>query len=218
MTIEFYGHPFSSYTQKAKIALYEHDVVFELHSVDPELPENRAEYQRIWPMKRFPVLVDDGVPVFEATIIVEYIDLKYSKGQRLLPANASEALHTRMMDRIFDNYVMTPTMSIVFTRIHENPDGFKGFETPEELLDRSYDWLDKVMAERTWAAGETFSLADCAAAPSLFYADWVRPIPKTCANVRAYREQLLAHPTVARCVEEARPYRHYFPGGAPDQD
>jgi len=218
MTIQLYGHPFSSYTQKAKVALYEHGVEFEMLNVDPEFPQNAAEYKRIWPMKRFPVLLDDSIPYFEATIIVEHVDLKFAKGQRLLPSDANEALHTRMMDRFFDNYVMTPSTNIVFSRIYNNPDAFKGFETPEELLDRSYDWLEKVMAERTWAAGETFSLADCAAAPSLFYADWTYPIPQACKNVRAYRERLLARPSYERCVEEARPYRHYFPGGAPDQD
>jgi glutathione S-transferase len=124
-----------------------------------------------------------------------------------------------MMDRFFDNYVMTPMQKIVFDRICavENRDPF-GVAQARATLDTAYRWLDGAIAGREWAAGGAFSLADCAAAPSLFYADWVHPIDEAFSNVRAYRRRLLARPSFARAVDEARPYRPFFPLGAPDRD
>lgn len=218
MSLVFYGHPFSSYTQKVLMALYENETPFEYRNLDPAFPENGEEHRRLWPIKRFPVLADGETPVFESSIVIEYLDIHHRGRTRFLPADPDRALHVRMMDRFFDNYVMGPMQQVVFGRIHGNAEAFKTFEMPNELVTRAYAWLDKVMATREWAAGDAISMADCAAAPSLFYADWIEPIPAEYANVRAYRARLLAHPSFARCVEEARPYRHYFPGGAPDQD
>ena len=124
-----------------------------------------------------------------------------------------------MMDRCFDNYVMTPMQKIVgdSLRAPENRDRF-GVEEARAALDTAYGWLDGVMRERAWAAAGVFSLADCAAAPSLFYADWVHPITDAFPQARRYRQRLLARPSVARAVDEARSYRPLFPLGAPDRD
>ena len=123
------------------------------------------------------------------------------------------------MDRFFDTLVMTPMQKIVFDHIRpeQNRDPF-GVTEARSLLETSYRWLDGVMAERIWATGKEFGLADCAAAPSLFYADWVHEIPKDLVHARAYRKRLLARPSFARAVDEARPYRAFFPPGAPDRD
>ena len=124
-----------------------------------------------------------------------------------------------MLDRVFDNYVMTPMQAIVADAMRpEEARDARGVLQSRALLDKTYAWLDDRMKDRTWAAGESFTLADCAAAPSLFYADWVHPIPEALGALRAYRARLNARPSFARCIEEARPYRHFFPPGAPDRD
>jgi glutathione S-transferase len=178
-----------------------------------------AEFAALWPLKRMPILVDDGRAVMEATIIIEHLDLHHPGPVRLVPRDARGALDVRMMDRFFDNYVMTPMMKIVIDSIRpvEHRDPY-GVGEGRELLDTAYRWLDGVMGGRQWAAGDAFSLADCVAAPSLFCADWVHPIGEALANVRAYRRRLLARPSFARAVDEARPYRPLFPLGAPDRD
>ena len=124
-----------------------------------------------------------------------------------------------MLDRVFDNYVMTPQGKFTFNAIRpaEDRDPY-GVEEARRMLETSYAWLDARMAGRTWAVGDSFSMADCAAAPSLFYADWTHPIPDTLLHLKAYRARPLSRPSFARAVDEARPYRHYFPLGAPDRD
>jgi glutathione S-transferase len=124
-----------------------------------------------------------------------------------------------MLDRCFDNYVMTPMQRIVFDFIRPAAERHPcSVAEAHELLDTAYRWLDDTLKGREWAAGGAFSLADCAAAPALFYADWVHPIPEAFADVRSYRRRLLARPAFARAVDEARPYRQFFPPGAPDRD
>lgn len=217
MKPQFFGHPFSSYTWKALIALYENGTGFEYRHLEDA--EAGAEWESHWPIKRFPILVDRGRTLVEASIIVEYLDLHHPGPAPMLPADPDVALEVRMLDRIFDNYVMGSMQKPVLNAIR--PEGERdprGAEEAMAMLDRSYAWLDERMAGRTWAVGDGFTLADCAAAPSLFYADWVRPIPEALAHLRAYRARLLARPSVARCVEEARPYRGYFPLGAPERD
>ena len=219
MSLQLFAHPFSSYCQKVLIPLYENEIPFEWRMLSPDHPENEAEHAALWPLKRMPLLLDDGRPVMEATIIVEYLALHHPGPVRLIPEDPRAALHVRMMDRFFDNYVMAPMMAVVFDSIRpaENRDPF-GVDQARALLDTAYGWLDGVMAERPWAAGREFSLADCAAAPSLFYADWVHPLGERFGNVRAYRQRLLARPSFKRAVDEARPYRVIFPLGAPDRD
>jgi glutathione S-transferase len=217
--MELFAHPFSSYCQKALIAFYENDTPFTYRTLGQDDADNRARWEALWPIKRFPVLVDEGRTVVEATIIIEHLDLHHPGPVRLIPEDRAAALEARTLDRFFDNYVMTPMQKMVFDNIRQEADrDAYGVAEARRLLDTAYGWLDRHMAGRDWAAGEAFSLADCAAAPSLFYADWVHPIDASFAHVRAYRERLLARPSFARAVDEARPYRSFFPLGAPDRD
>ena len=138
---------------------------------------------------------------------------------RLLPEDLEAALEVRFLDRVFDNYVMTEMQKPVLEAIRpESGRRDEAMASAREALDTAYAWLEKRLAGRTWAAGENFTMADCAAAPALFYADWVHPIDARFPVLRAYRTRLLARPSFKRAVDEGRPYRHYFPLGAPDRD
>jgi glutathione S-transferase len=217
MSLTLYAHPFSSYCQKALVALYENAIPFEYRLL--EGAEAMEELVALWPLKRFPVLVDAGRPVMEASIIIEHLQLTRPGPVRLIPEDARAALEVRALDRFFDNYVSTPQQKVVFDRLRpqERRDPH-GVAEARAMLETAYGWLDRVMADREWAAGKHFSLADCGAAPFLFYADWTHPIDARFANVRAYRQRLLARPSFARAVDEARPYRKFFPLGAPERD
>lgn len=217
MSLALYAHPFSSYCQKVLVALYENDVPFEYRNIED--PPAMAELKVRWPFARFPVLVDDGRTIVESTIIIEHLMHRYGGRVRWLPDDPLEALEVRFLDRFFDNDVMSAMQKPVIAAIQK--DDARKDEVMQEArraLDLAYSWLEQRLGERTWAAGESLSLADCAAAPSLFYADWVHPIAQAFPAVRAYRSRLLAWPSFARAVEQARPYRHYFPLGAPDRD
>ena len=212
-----YAHPFSSYCQKVLVALYENGTLFDYRSLEDA--QNGAELAALWPMKRFPVLVDGQRTVLEASCIIEYLQLHHPGAVRLIPADADAALDVRMLDRFFDNYVSTPQQKVVFDALCAETDRDPhGVRKARAMLETSYAWLDARMATRTWACGDEFSLADCGAAPFLFYADWTHAIEPRFANVRAYRERLLARPSFKRAVDEARPFRPYFPLGAPDRD
>jgi glutathione S-transferase len=214
-----YAHPFSSYCWKVLIALYENNTAFTYRSLGPEDPEAATELEALWPLKKFPVLVDEGRPVIESSVIIEYLALRYPGPVRLIPAEPQAALEVRFLDRFFDNYVMTPMSRIVANQLRpEDRRDPYGVEEARAALDTAHRWLDGTMSGRTWAAGDDFTLGDCAAAPSLFYADWAHPIAETFSHVRSYRARLLARPSVARVVDEARPFRHFFPLGAPDRD
>jgi glutathione S-transferase len=218
MTLALYAHPFSSYCQKALIAFYENDVPFEMRLLAPENPSATEELSALWPFSKFPVLVDGDRTLPEATIIIEHLGLRHPGPVRLIPEDPEEALEVRLMDRFFDNYVSTPQQKVVFDALR-GPDQKDpaGVADARRTLETAYAWLDARMEGREWAAGG-FSLADCAAAPFLFYADWTHPIPEARANVRAYRARLLERPSFARAVEEARPWRKFFPLGVPDSD
>lgn len=219
MAIQLYAHPFSSYCQKALIALYENDIPFELRLLEHDNEQVMAELETLWPLKRFPVLVDDGRTVVESSIIIEHLGLHHPGPVRLIPDDTRAALDVRAMDRFFDNYISTPMINIVFDSMREAENrNHQSVIEAQSMLDTAYRWLDGAMAGREWAAGDTFSLADCAAAPALFYADCTHPIDEAFENVHAYRQRLLARPSFARAVEEARPYRSLFPLGAPDRD
>ncbi|SAK78209.1 glutathione S-transferase domain-containing protein [Caballeronia pedi] len=219
MSLQLYAHPFSSYCQKVLVALYENGTPFEWRALTPEAPQSMRELTEIWPMKRFPVLVDDGRPVIEATVIIEYLGLYHPGPVRLIPADPRDALETRWMDRFFDNYLSTPVQKIVFDAMRDSAErDTRGVADAHTMLETSYAFLERKMATREWAAGDTFSLADCGAAPFLFYADWTHRIGDAYPNVIAYRKRLLARPSFARAVDEARPHRNLFPLGAPDRD
>jgi glutathione S-transferase len=219
MALQLYFHPFSSYCQKALTALYENAIPFEPQRLDgPDSPASQR-LATLWPIKRFPVLVDGDRTILEASCIIEYLGLHRPGPVRLIPDDPRAALEVRMMDRFFDNYVATPQQKIVFDALRPEGDHDPcGVRQAREMLDTAYAWLDRVMAGREWAAAGAFSLADCAAAPFLFYADWTHPIGSAHPNVVAYRRRLLARPSFARAVDEARPYRSFFPLGAPDRD
>jgi glutathione S-transferase len=218
MTLQLFGHPFSSYTQKALIALYENGTPFEFRMLSPDEPANGAEFARLWPVKRFPILVDEGRTILEATTVIEYLQAYYPGPVTLIPEAAGLAIEVRMMDRVFDNYVMGAQGKCVVDalRAPEARDA-QGVAEARAMLDTAYGWLDARMADREWAAG-AFSLADCAAGPALFYADWTHPIGEGFPHLTAYRRRLLARPSFARAIDEARPYRAFFPPGAPDRD
>lgn len=212
-----YAHPFSSYSQKALVALYENGTPFEYRNLED--PQANAELTALWPMRRFPVLVDGDRTIIEATCVIEYLEVHYPGPVKLIPEDRDAALEVRMLDRFFDNYISTPQQKFVFNELRPAADRDPyGVEEARAMLETSYAWLDARMATREWAAGDAFSLADCAAAPFLFYADWTHAIDPRFAHVRAYRERLLARPSFRRAVEEARPFRAYFPLGAPDRD
>ncbi|MEQ9506357.1 MAG: glutathione S-transferase family protein [Hyphomonas sp.] len=219
MPLALYGHPFSSYTQKALIALYENGTPFEFREIGPDAPEHVAEWQARWPMGKFPMLVDEGRQFVETSIIVEYLDVAYPGPVRFLPDDRMAALEVRFMDRYFDLHVMDAQQVAVASKLGQIPMAPEdGLALAKTRLETAYAWLDKALAGKTWAAGEDYTLADLAASPSLFYADWVHQIPEQYETLRAYRARLLARPSFARAVDEARYFRPFFPLGAPDRD
>jgi len=214
-----YAHPFSSYSQKALTALYENGTDFEYRILDHTDPETLDDFAARWPIKRFPILVDGDRTIVEATTVIEYLGLHYPGPVKLIPDDPDAAIEVRMLDRFFDNYISTPQQKVVFNAIRQEADRDPyGALEARQMLECSYAWLDRHMEGKEWATGDTFTLADCGAGPFLFYADWTHAIDPAFANVHAYRRRLLARPSFARAVDEGRPYRSYFPLGAPDRD
>ncbi|MGE5562299.1 MAG: glutathione S-transferase family protein [Bacillota bacterium] len=214
--MSLFGHPFSSYTWKVLIALYADGTGFEFRQV-PEDQENYAELKRIWPFGKFPLLLDNGEPVMETSCIIEHLQAHHRGPNAWIP-NGELGRRVRFLDRFFDLYVMDQMSVAVFNALRpEDARDQYGVDRAMERLAMAYDWLEANL-DGEWAAGEQFTLADCAAGPSLFYADWVLEIGPARPKLSAYRARLLEHPAVKRCVDEARPYRPYFPLGAPDRD
>jgi glutathione S-transferase len=219
MSLALYGHPFSSYTQKVLIALYENGTPFECRTIGPDTPDHVAEWLRRWPLRKFPLLVDGERNIAETSIIIEYLQLRYPGPVRLLPAEPTAALEVRFLDRCFDLHVMSAVQHAVNGALTGDPvKRQEGLALAVDKLQLAYAWLEGQLAGRTWAAGADFTLADCAAAPALFYADWTHRIGEAFPRLRAYRARLLARPSFARAVDEARPYRPLFPLGAPERD
>jgi glutathione S-transferase len=215
--LQFFGHPFSSYTQKVLIPLWADGTAFDYRILEQDYPENSEELKRHSPYGQFPLLVDDGVAIFESTPIVDHLQAHHPGKNRWIP-DGDLGRRVRFLDRFFDLHVMGNMQTVVGNalRPEESRDPY-GVKRARERLHVAYDWLEGQIGDQ-WAAGEQFTLADCAAAPSLFYADWVEEIGPTRPRLAAYRARLLAHPIVARAVDEGRPYRPYFPLGAPDRD
>ena len=217
MTLKLFGHPFSSYTWKVLIPLYADGTEFEFLQV-PENQENYAELKRIWPFGKFPLLLDDGEAVIETTCIIEHLQAHHPGSNTWIP-DGELGRRVRFLDRFFDLYVQGNMQPAVNHALR--PEGMGdayGAEMGRKNLHVAYDWLEANLPDGGWAAGDTFTLADCAAAPALFYSDWIEEIGDSRRKLKAYRSRLLAHPQIARVVDEARPYRPYFPLGAPDRD
>jgi glutathione S-transferase len=214
MSLKLYFHPLSSFCQKALIAFYENDTPFEPHIVDLSDESSSAEFKKIWPIGKFPVLRDDakGRTIPESSIIIEYLGLHYPGRIQLVPADADLARQTRMRDRFYDLYVHLPMQKVVTDRLR--PAGKNdphGVELAKAQLQTAYGMIDREMATKTWAMGDAFSMADCAAAPPLFYANLVLPFGDTHRNMAAYFGRLMERPSFARAVEEAKPYLAKFP-------
>lgn len=219
MTLILYYHPFSSYCQKALIALYEKEVDFEPFEVDLGDPAGRAMFQAVWPYAKFPVLhdIDTGVTLPEASIICEYVDGLSKHGPRLMPSDPEEARRVRIFDRVLDNYLHTPMQKIVADRLRPEGQGDPfGVAEARALIATSYAILESRLADVGWFAGREFSLADCAAAPPLFYAAKLVPLDQH-KRLRGYLSRAMERPSFKRCLDEARDFRPYFPG-APEDD
>ena len=214
MSLTLHLHPLSSFCQKALIAFYENDTPFTPHVVDLGDAGAAARFKALWPIGKFPVLRDDarGRTVPESTIIIEYLQQFYPGRTRFIPSDPDLAWQVRLRDRFYDNYVHLPMQKIVGDKLR--PAGASdphGVAQARAQLETSYGMLEAEMRDRTWAAGEAFTLADCAAAPALYFANLVQPFAAH-KSIAAYFERLLARPSFARAVREADPYRHLFPG------
>jgi glutathione S-transferase len=215
MSLTLYYHPLASFCWKALIALYENDTPFTPQLVDLSNEAERAALLKLWPIGKFPVLRDaakDRV-IPESSIIIEYLDAHYPGATRFLPADTDLARQTRLRDRFYDLYVHEPMQKIVGDRLRpaDARDAY-GVAQAKAQLQACYGMIDKEMTSRIWAMGDAFSLADCAAAPALFYANKVVPFGEMHSNAAAYLARLMARPSFARVVKEAEPYFKMFPG------
>lgn len=213
VSLVLHQHPFAAFCQKVLVALYELDLPFRTHLVDGA--DARAELADLWPMASIPVLRDESanLTIPESTTIIEYLDGVAAGGPRLVPADPADALQARLWDRFFDQHIAAPMQKIVGDRLRpagrEDPEGVA---EARRTLDTAYAALDAQLAPRMWAAGAAFTVADCAAAPALFYARAVhRWDHHARANVTRYYRDLMARRSVARVVDEARPWRDVFP-------
>lgn len=215
MSLRLHQHPFASYCQKAIMAFYENGTPFEAIPVDLGDAAGRAAFYALWPMGKMPVLEDTtrSVVLPEASIVIEHLDTFYPGKVKLLPEDSALRLRARLLDRIFDNYIQDPLQRIVGDRLR--PEGGKdptGVALWRAQLRTAYGVLDHEIGEGPWALGETLSIADCAAAPALFYANLLEPIAQTHPGLSRYAGRLMKRPSFARVVEEARPFRTLFPG------
>jgi glutathione S-transferase len=215
MALELHFHPLSSFSQKALVALYENDTPFTPKVLDVGDPAQDAAFRALWPIRKFPVLRDTArnelLP--EASIIIEYLDRHYPGKTRFIPADPDAARKMRFMDRIFDLYVNVPMQKIVTDKIRPagKSDPF-GVDEARKMLGSALSVLDRELAGKTWAIGDAFTMADCAAASPLFYANKVMPFGATHRNVAAYFERLLQRPSYGRSLAESQPYLKFFPG------
>lgn len=214
MSLTLHFHPLSSFCWKALIGLYENDVAFTPHLVNLGDPAERAAFLKLWPVGKFPVLVDAarGETLPESSIIIEYVDRHHPGRTRLIPENPDAALQTRLADRLFDLYVHLPMQEIVGDRLRpqDSKDPF-GVAAARARIRSSYAMIEQQMARGPYAVGEAFTLADCAAFPALFYADRVEPFGPELRNIAAYVERLKARSSIARVLREAEPYFGMFP-------
>ena len=214
MSLKLYFHPLSSFCQKALVALYENDTPFEPHIVNLFDTASSAAFKKIWPIGKFPVLRDEArdrtIP--ESSIIIEYLQQHYPGKTRFVPADAELARQMRFRDRFFDLYVNVPMQKIVTDRLRPaGKNDSYGVEQAKGSLRTALGMTDKSMAANKWAMGEDFTMADCAAAPALFFADKVMPFGTAYPNAAAYLARLMQRPSFARAAKEAEPYLELVP-------
>jgi glutathione S-transferase len=210
--LTLYGHPISSYTWKVLIALYENDTPFEHFTIEQS---TYAEFIALWPVGKFPVLRDDGrgTLVTETSVIIEYLDLHYPGRTRFVSPDARAALEVRRWDRILDNYVNTPIAKIVTDRLR--PEGKRdelGVDEARRLIQSAYTVIEPQLGEREFIVGDGFTLADCAAAPALWYGMRNAPLEGRYPRIAAYLERLRARPSFARALQESEALFHIYPG------
>jgi len=213
MALTLYFHPLSSYCHKALIALYENGTPFTPHLVDLGNAEANAAFKAVWPIGKFPVLADGARIVPESTTIIEYLALRHPGPWTPVPADAEQAFEVRALDRFYDLHVHTNMQKIIGDRIrHADSKDPYGVAQARGALTAALAIAEKTMATRQWAAGDAFSLADCAAAPTLFYSDMViAPLKDTHPNLAAYLGRLKERPSYARALAEAEPYLGWVP-------
>jgi glutathione S-transferase len=216
MSLTLHMHPLASYCWKVLIALYENDTPFEARLVDLSDPAVVAAFKTLWPTAKMPLLVDQGRPIPETSIIIEHLQRRHARpGRSLIPHDPDAALDVRLWDRLFDLYVMTPMQALTADLLR--PEGDRdayGVARAREGLSSAYAFIDRHLDGRAWMAGDAFSMADCAAAPALFYAVAYVPLSPQHVHLAAYFERLMAHPPVALTIDQARPYFKFFPGRA----
>jgi len=210
MSLTLYYHPLASYCHKVLVALYETGTEFEKRVVDLSNEADKSELQAIWPMGKFPVIRDHvhrrDLP--ESTIIIEYLDRVFPGARPLIPSDWEGALEVRLWDRFFDNYLQGPMQQIVGDRIRSaNAD----MSNERTTLQTAYRMINRQVMSKTWVAGAEFSMADCAAAPALFYASTVQPFPGELSHLGAYFDRLTQRPSIQRVLDEAKPYFSLYP-------
>jgi glutathione S-transferase len=214
MSLILYYHPLSSFCWKVLIPLYENGTTFEPKLLNLQDPAEVAAFRALWPVGKMPVLVDEvhDRAIAETSIIIEWLDRHHRGATRFLPDEPEQAQEVRLWDRIYDLYVQQPIQRIVFDRIRPPEQKFPiGVAEDRELLKRTMAMVEAYVADKHWATGDHFTLADCAAAPALFYADRVEPFEGRWPHALALLERLKARPSVARVLREAEPYFQYFP-------
>ena len=214
MALSLYFHPLASFCHKVLIALYENQTPFKGLLVDKLNVEENARFLEVWQVGKMPVLCDETANkvIPESSIIVEYLEQHYPGARPLLPVDPDQRLEARLWDRFYDLYVQAPMQKIVIDRLRpEGSQDPQGVAEARAILKTAYPMIEKQLSDKTWACGEFFSLADCAAIPALFYADCVEPFSKTYPHAAAYFERLLARPSVKRVIAEAQPYFPNFP-------
>jgi glutathione S-transferase len=214
MSLTLYYHPLASFCHKVLIALYEADISFHGRIIDLSNAEQHAEITALWPVGKFPVLRDEQrertLP--ESSIIIEYLGRHFAGAAGLLPDDAGARLEVRLWDRVFDNYVQAPMQKIVADRLRpEGEHDPRGVADARATLAIAYDTLERQLAQGEWAVGDRFTMADCAAAPALFYAAIVEPMPPRHTRLGDYFERLMSRASVRRTLDEARPYFPMFP-------
>ncbi len=214
MALTLYYHPLASFCHKVLIALYENGTPFTAQVVDLMDERKRAAYLELWPVGKIPVLRDDSrdrtVP--ETSIMIEYLEQHHPGAQRLFPRDEADCLEARLWDRFFDSYIQVPMGKIVTDRLRaQGENDARGVADARAALVTAYAMIERQMTHRTWAIGDAFSIADCAAAPALFYAGIVEPFAQTHPRLAAYFERLLQRESFKRVLVEARPYFSYFP-------